>query len=262
MTEPGQRRGASAPRVAPRLGSCYEHIGRIGHTLRGAASHSSAPTQGSHCTRWMPAALVSGEPASCFASFWTVDWSRWGAGNALLVATLQGWRSYGSNEFFAASLAGGTGPPFPRGCPVPAGRDHPHPGRVRRRAGPRRGFRATGRKATLEISGVLDRRHFAAPDFQLGDCSASLSNVYLPCGTGRLWSSGWNGLAPAALPRTAGTGVVGLRRRRRILGTLAARGTWGGTARGGAGGLVLTPDDSAPFRFTERRRWPSEPTRQ
>ncbi|MET3204982.1 MULTISPECIES: hypothetical protein [unclassified Arthrobacter] len=39
---------------------------------------------------------VPGEPASCFASFWMADWSRWGTGNALLIVTLQGWRSYGT----------------------------------------------------------------------------------------------------------------------------------------------------------------------
>lgn len=48
---------------------------------------------------------IPGEPASCFASFWVADWSRWGTGTVLMVATLQGWRSYGSNEFFASSLA-------------------------------------------------------------------------------------------------------------------------------------------------------------
>ena len=59
------------------------------------------------------------------------------------------------------------------------------------------GLRATGRKASLEISGVLDRRQFAAPNFQLGDSSAALSNVYLPCSTGRLTEFGveWPGAA-------------------------------------------------------------------
>ena len=47
------------------------------------------------------------------------------------------------------------------------------------------------------LHGVLDRRQFAAPNFQLGDSSASLSNVYLPCGTGRLVEFGveWPGAA-------------------------------------------------------------------
>ena len=43
--------------------------------------------------------LVPGEPASCFASFWMSDWSRWGAGNALLVAT-----SLDSFDFAAAGV--------------------------------------------------------------------------------------------------------------------------------------------------------------
>ncbi len=43
---------------------------------------------------------VPGEPASCFASFWMAEWSKWGSGNALLIATRQGWRSYGDQRLF------------------------------------------------------------------------------------------------------------------------------------------------------------------
>jgi hypothetical protein len=141
--------------------------------------------------------LLPGEPASCFASFWMVDWSRWGAGNALLVATLQGWRSYGTSAFFAATLATELTRHFPEAArfPLDAITHTDDEFDVGLDAG--RGLRATGRKAELEISGILDRRQFAAPDFQLGDSSASLSNVYLPCGTGRLVEFGveWPGAA-------------------------------------------------------------------
>ena len=141
--------------------------------------------------------LLPGEPASCFASFWMADWSRWGAGHALLVATLQGWRSYGSNESLAASLAAELTRHFPEAARFPLGGiSHTHDEfDVDLDAG--RGLRATGRKAELDISGVLDRRQFAAPTFQLGDASAALSNVYLPCSTGRLTEFGveWPGAA-------------------------------------------------------------------
>ena len=141
--------------------------------------------------------LLPGEPASCFASFWMADWSRWGTGHALLVATPQGWRSYGTSESFAASLATELTCHFPEAARFPLGgishtRDEFD---VELDAG--QGLRATGRKAELEISGVLDRRQFAAPNFQLGDSIAALSNVYLPCGTGRLMEFGveWPGAA-------------------------------------------------------------------
>lgn len=141
--------------------------------------------------------LLPGEPASCFASFWMVDWSRWGAGNALLVATLQGWRSYGTSEFFAASLATELTRHFPEAARFPLGAITHTDDEFDVGLNAGRGLRATGRKAELEISGVLDRRQFAAPNFQLGDSSASLSNVYLPCGTGRLVEFGveWPGAA-------------------------------------------------------------------
>ena len=140
---------------------------------------------------------IPGEPASCFASFWMADWSRWGQGNALLVATLKGWRSYGANEYFAASLAAELTRHFPEAARFPlTGISHTlDEFDVELDAGS--GLRATGRKAEVAISGVLDRRQFAAPDFQLGNTSASLSNVYLPCGTGTLTEFGveWPGAA-------------------------------------------------------------------
>jgi hypothetical protein len=79
---------------------------------------------------------IPGEPASCFASFWVADWSRWGTGTVLMVATLQGWRSYGSDEFFASALATELTRFFPEAARFPARRGQPHPGRVRRRTRP------------------------------------------------------------------------------------------------------------------------------
>ncbi|MBT2547121.1 hypothetical protein [Arthrobacter sp. ISL-65] len=140
---------------------------------------------------------IAGEPASCFASFWVADWSRWGTGTVLMVATLQGWRSYGSNEFFASSLATELTRFFPEAARFPlAGVSHTQD-EFDVELDLERGFRATGRRAALEISGVLDRRLFSAPDFQLGPASASMSNVYHPCSGGKLSEFGveWPGAA-------------------------------------------------------------------
>jgi hypothetical protein len=148
---------------------------------------------------------VPGEPASCFASFWMADWSKWGTGTALLVATLQGWRTYGSSEFFAATLASELTRFFPEAARFPLGAISHTDDAFDVKLDLERGFTATGRRASLEISGVLDRRQFAAPDFQLGPASAALSNVYLPCGTGRLTEFGveWPG-APTVYPGPRG----------------------------------------------------------
>lgn len=162
---------------------------------------------------------VPGEAASCFASFWTAEWSRWGAGNALIVATLQGWRSYGSNEYFAATLAAELTRYFPEAARFPlAGISHTQD-EFDVDLDLEHGFRATGRNAELELAGILDRRHFSQPDFQLGPNSAALSNVYLPCSSGRLAEYGveWPGRAER-LPGSAGAVVVRLYGRGRILG--------------------------------------------
>jgi hypothetical protein len=148
---------------------------------------------------------VPGEAASCFASFWKTDWSKWGSGTALLVATLQGWRSYGSSEFFAATLASELTRYFPEAARFPLGAISHTQDDFAVELDLERGFNAAGRRATLEISGVLDRRQFSAPDFQLGPASASLSNVYLPCSAGRLSEFGveWPG-APTVYPGPRG----------------------------------------------------------
>lgn len=139
---------------------------------------------------------IPGEPASCFASFWMADWSRWGVGNALLVATRHGWRSYGADEILAATLASELTRYLPEAARFPLSELTHTNDEFDVELDLERGFRATGRKAELEISGILDRRQFAAPDFQLGGLSATLTNVYLPCSTGRLSELGvqWPGL--------------------------------------------------------------------
>lgn len=148
---------------------------------------------------------LPGEAASCFASFWMAEWSRWGTGNALIVATLQGWRSYGSNEFFAATLAAELTRHFPEAARFPLDGITHTQDEFDVELDVDRGFRAVGRKAELEISGVLDRRQFSAPDFQLGGTSAALTNVYLPCSTGRLAEFGveWPG-SPTVYPGPRG----------------------------------------------------------
>jgi len=148
---------------------------------------------------------IPGEPASCFASFWVADWSRWGTGTVLMVATPQGWRSYGSNEFFASSLATELTRFFPEATRFPLGAVSHTQDEFDVELDLERGFRATGRRAALEISGVLDRRQFSAPDFQLGPASASMSNVYHPCSGGKLSEFGveWPG-APTVYPGPRG----------------------------------------------------------
>lgn len=150
-------------------------------------------------------AQVPGEPASCFATFWQADWSRWGAGSALLVATLQGWRSYGANEVLAEALATELTRHFPEAARFPlTGVGHTHD-EFTVEVDPATGLRATGHKAELAIHRVLDRRQFTAPNFQLGEGTAALSNVYLPCSTGRLSEFGveWPG-TPAVYPGPLG----------------------------------------------------------
>ena len=153
---------------------------------------------------------VPGEAASCFASFWMAEWSRWGTGKALIIATLQGWRSYGSNEYFAATLATELTRYFPEAARFPlSGISHTQD-EFDVDLDLEHGFRATGRKAELELSGVLDRRHFSQPDFQLGSNSGTLSNVYLPCSSGRLAEFGveWPG-APSVYPGPRGPSSSG-----------------------------------------------------
>jgi hypothetical protein len=148
---------------------------------------------------------IPGEPASCFASFWMAEWSRWGTGNALLVATRQGWRSYGTNGYFAETLANELTRYFPEAARFPLTEITHTQDEFDVELDIERGFRAVGRKAELEISGVLDRRQFSAPDFQLGDSSAALNNVYLPCSGGRLSEFGveWPG-SPTVYPGPRG----------------------------------------------------------
>ncbi|HJV97519.1 MAG TPA: hypothetical protein VJ617_00250 [Arthrobacter sp.] len=149
--------------------------------------------------------LVPGEAASCFASFWAAEWSRWGTGNALIIATLQGWRSYGSNEYFAATLAAELTRYFPEAARFPLNGISHTQDEFDVELDLERGFRATGRKAELALAGILDRRPFSQPDFQLGSSAAALSNVYLPCSSGRLAEFGveWPG-APSVYPGPRG----------------------------------------------------------
>jgi hypothetical protein len=154
---------------------------------------------------------LDGEAASCFASFWMADWSRWGRGQALLVATLQGWRSYGSNEYFAAMLAQELARHIPEAVRFPLAQVSHTQDAFDVELDPERGFRATGRAAELEIRGVLDRRQFSSADFPLGAAggavgdTASVSKVHMPCSKGRLVEFGveWPG-APTVYPGPRG----------------------------------------------------------
>lgn len=172
------------PQRAPRPGSSRGAMAFVGSNP-GLALHP-ADRNGVH---------IPGEPASCFASFWMAGWSRWGTGHALLIATRQGWRSYGPNESFAASMASEFTRFFPEAARFPLTELTHTQDEFDVELDLERGFRATGGMAELEISGVLDRRQFAVPNFQLGGGSGTLNNVYLPCSSGRLSELGirWPG---------------------------------------------------------------------
>jgi hypothetical protein len=147
---------------------------------------------------------VAGEAASCFASFWAAEWSRWGTGNTLIIATLQGWRSYGTNEHFAATLAAELTRYFPEAARFPlSGISHTRDD-FDVELDLERGFRATGRKAELELAGILDRRHFSQPDFPLGPNSAAPVMSICRAAAAGWQNSEWSGPAPRASIRDRG----------------------------------------------------------
>ena len=140
-----------------------------------------------------------------------------------MVATLQGWRSYGSNEFFASSLATELTRFFPEAARFPlAGVSHTQD-EFDVELDLERGFRATGRRAALEISGVLDRRQFSAPDFQLGPASAC-DEQRLPSVQRRQTLRVRRRMArrPHRLPRTARAFLLRVHGRGRVLGDVTA----------------------------------------
>ena len=123
-----------------------------------------------------------GRPVA-FASVWSVEWSRWGRGSALMLATESGWITAGSDEHLARILLDRFTRHFPEAAEFGWDtRVHHVAGRTRVDVDAGRGMRARAPGIQVDISDVLDRRHIVEPTFRLGDATVSLSNVYLPCG--------------------------------------------------------------------------------
>ena len=121
------------------------------------------------------------------ASLWTVDWSVWGVGTAMIVADRSGWRTIGTDEHLARILLERFTRHFPEFSGLGPTDDITHlDDRVEISSDLFSGLRASGGGVRLRIGGVKDRRQFADPSFPLGDTSLALSNVYLPCELGEL----------------------------------------------------------------------------
>jgi len=131
--------------------------------------------------------LYRDEHPVAFASVWSVDWSRWGGGSVIVVATEFGWLTAADDEHFARILLDR----FTRHLPEAEefawdSRVHHVAGTPRIELDPAKGMRATAPGIAVAISEVLDRRHFVDPAFRLGSSAVGLSNVYLPCAQGTL----------------------------------------------------------------------------
>ena len=121
------------------------------------------------------------------ASLWTVDWSVWGVGTAMIVADRTGWRTIGTDEHLARILLERFTRHFPEFRDLVGSEEITHSDdRVEISSDLFSGLRATGGGVRLRIGGVKDRRQFADPAFPLGETSLALSNVYLPCELGEL----------------------------------------------------------------------------
>ncbi len=126
-----------------------------------------------------------------FASVWSVEWSRWGTGTAMVVATEDGWLTAGADEHFARILLDRFTRHFPESEGFEwDGRVQHVPGRPKVHIDAAKGMRASAPGITVDITDVLDRRHIVEPSFTLGTATVSLSNVYLPCAQGTITLDG------------------------------------------------------------------------
>ena len=133
--------------------------------------------------------LRAGGEVTAFASVWQVDWSERGSGPAVVLWHAGRVRLLGPEPPLAEWLADtfvrhfgeGTGLPWePTVEQVPVGLELDLD----------RGLTAKAGDVTVEISGVLDRRVFAADDLTLGGVRYALSNVYAPCREARITVDG------------------------------------------------------------------------
>jgi hypothetical protein len=155
---------------------------------------------------------IPGEAASCFASFWMAEWSRWGTGDALLVATQQGWRSYGTNEYFASTLAAELARYFPEAARFPLNGITHTQDEFDVALDLERGFRAVGRKAELELWASWTAAHFPHPTSSWGQTPPPSTTCTCRAAAAGSPNSVWSGPAPQVSIRDRGA-----RRRRAIL---------------------------------------------
>lgn len=143
--------------------------------------------------------LRDGGEVTAFASVWQVDWSERGSGPAVVLwhdgrvrllapdPALAEWLA----ETFVRHFGEVDGLPWSttvEEVPVELDLDLD------------RGLAAKAGDVTVEISGVLDRRVFAADELTLGGVRYALSNVYAPCRDARITVAG--ALVPGT-PETA-----------------------------------------------------------
>ncbi|MFI6813354.1 hypothetical protein ACIBG7_13130 [Nonomuraea sp. NPDC050328] len=117
-----------------------------------------------------------------YASLWRIDWSTRGSGEALVVWTPAGLRVAGGDAALAAWIEEYFVRRFDEARALPS---WPAPrveqAQVRLRVDPGEGAFAEAAGLAVAITGPLDARPFAQPDFPLGGVSHGLSMQVIPC---------------------------------------------------------------------------------
>jgi len=187
--------------------------------------------------------LLTNDHPTAVASVWMVDWSRWGRGDVIVVATPDGWLTAGADEHFARILADRFTRHFPEAETFDWDGHVEHiDEKPSVRLNAATGVRASAEGLKVEITGVLDRRHISEPAYELDGALVSLSNVYLPCARGSITV---RGELIAGEPNVGGT-----EERPSSSAFLAVAEVW--TDPHGALGLPDRPTD--PELATFRRR--------
>lgn len=128
------------------------------------------------------ATLYSGDEPSAYASVWRVDWSIWGSGNVLIlwydgrlhVVGDDGRLAGRIEEYFVRNFDEATAlPGWPAATVTVA--------ETAVNIDPTSGTTAHGGDITVRLSGILDARPFAAPEFPLHGRGHGLSMQVLPC---------------------------------------------------------------------------------
>lgn len=133
--------------------------------------------------------LRDGGEVTAFASVWQVDWSARGPGRAVVLWHDGRVRLLGPDPALAEWLAETFVQHFGEVAGLPWSTTvEEAPAEVDLDLD--RGLTAKAGDVTVEISGVLDRRVFAAADLTLGGVRYALSNVYAPCRDARITVAG------------------------------------------------------------------------